>query len=638
MKRVISFYTELSSPWICVAAYLWLLEVRAAIGTDSETVVSWLADSSAILLTLVFWTGLGCLPLAVIGALVGKSRVLVINGVIVKACLIAVTAMHFVRWLLNFQSFVPRHDVGLIFLIFSAVVLAIIILARRKKNRIRSSGTLPTLEDCFLLGALPVLLGAIGLIVVQAFGEFLSRRHAVITARPKVAADATRNSQPNIILIVSDALRARSMSLYGHTRKTTPHIDRWAQAATVYLQAHTNSTSTKPSMTTILTGKHPLTHGRLTKVQPPVRSDENLLRLLREHGYSVEAVTSNEDGSLRLLGFDSYLSKTEHAAFEFLTLNWLRLLGIYPTPTGGRIYQNLSQFLWFLGYPGKTSYYGNAEDTLKIARNSIRRARPPFFLMIQLHEPHDPYDAPPPFRGTYTLGSRKDLPASVTSSHYDFYASEFQLSVDFYRDQYEESIRYLDQQLGNFFRDVDGLLAGRKYFLAVTADHGESFDRGYMNHGQELFESSTHVPLVVRFPGQTSGETLSGFTQSVDIAPTILAAAGIDVPEWMDGRTLVRGKTPPIEPTLALNYKDPVGQTTYPLPTKIAIWESPYKLIVSCESGRMLLYNLGADPKETVDLSASARTVVRDLRRVLKAKLDKQVKGPKVSCLLNDEP
>jgi arylsulfatase A-like enzyme len=634
MKRTVAFYLNLAAPWICVAVYFWSLELRAAMGTDSEPVTVWLADCAAILLTLVFWVMVAVLMLALAVSLIGRERGLGLNRLAASAGIIVVTAMHFVRWLLNWENISSHLDVGLAVLAGATLVLAALAWKQRQTQPSQVNKVLPSLEDCFLFGALPVVIAAIVIVGIRIAGNSnLAPPPSPVVASPTIAA-GTVNSRKNLILIISDAMRAQSMSLYGYARQTTPNLDRWSESATVYQDAHINSTSTKPSMTTILTGKHPLSHGRLTKAQPPDRSGENLLRLLRDHGYFVGAVTSNEDASLNLLGFASSLSEKEHTAFEFLTLSWLRQHGIHPTPTGGRMYQSLARFLGFLGYPEKTSYYGHAEDTLRIATEFVRRAKRPFFLVIHLHEPHDPYDAPPPIRGTFSKRSALEADPKFPSGRYGTYDAALQPTVDFYRDQYEESIQYLDQQLGEFLKESARFMENEEFALIFTGDHGESFERGYMNHGDELYESSTHVPLVIRFPKQSAGTRLTGLVQSVDIAPTILSIAEIERPQWMEGRVLHPDLAPETGSVLTVNFKDPIGQTSYPLPTKLAIWARPYKVIVDCESAHTSLYNLASDPQEKIDLSKHSPKVVHDLKSLLKVKLAGQQKGPKIACSL----
>ena len=157
-----------------------------------------------------------------------------------------------------------------------------------------------------------------------------------------------------------------------------------------------------------------------------------------------------------------------------------------------------------------------------------------------------------------------------------------------------------------------------------------------MNHGEELFESSTRVPLVIRFPKQTQGTKLPGLVQSADIAPTVLSVAGIDLPRWMEGRALHPDKTPQPEATVAVNFKDPVGQKTFDLPTKVAIWSKSHKLIVACDTGKASLYNLAVNPGETIDLSETAPTILKDLKTSLKSVLAKRSEGRSFPRAIND--
>lgn len=631
MKLAVACYRDIAASWICAAVYLWVLELRAAIGTDSEPVAAWLADCAAILLTLVFWAAVLALPITIFGITGGIDRIRSINKLVVKACLVSITAVHLVRWLLNWQNIVTNVDLGLVLLAIGATVLTILAIIQRRKPKTEEVVSLPSLDDCFHFGALPLLVGAIALVAVRVVGVRIPWPKDVTNAATNSNAGSASQERPSIILVVADALRAQSMSLYGNDRETTPNLDQWARSATVYVSSHANSTSTKPSMTSILTGKHPLSHGRLTKAQPPVNSGEHLLRILRDRGYYIGAVTSNEDASLRLLGFGWSLSTHEQTAFQHLTLSWLRQSGIYPTPTGGRIYLSLAQFIPFFGYPRRTSYYGFADDTLNAAKQFVASAKRPFFLFLHLHEPHDPYDAPPPFRGMYSRQSTS-VPRKLSASHYARYGTVSQSDVDAFKDEYEESVRYLDEALGRFLQRIANLMSREAYAVAITSDHGESFERGYMNHGEELFETSTHVPLVIRFPHQSQGTRLSGLSQSIDIAPTLLAIAGIDAPHWMDGHVLHSDRMPAVKSTLAVNFKDPIGQRSFSMPTKLALWSTPYKLIQDCETGRSQLYNLTDDPEERTDLSESAAAELARLQALLKGKLIRQIKGPKLSC------
>ncbi len=135
------------------------------------------------------------------------------------------------------------------------------------------------------------------------------------------------------------------MSLYGYHRKTTPFLDRFASESNVYTQMHANSTSTRPSLTTILTGKDPFSHGRLTKFLPVYDSPENLVALLRDQGYTTAAISSNADATFYYLGLIKYLVHGEYPNFRRLTLSFLRDNGVYPTNSGTRMYDEFAR--WF---------------------------------------------------------------------------------------------------------------------------------------------------------------------------------------------------------------------------------------------------------------------------------------------------
>jgi len=166
----------------------------------------------------------------------------------------------------------------------------------------------------------------------------------------------------------------------------------------------------------------------------------------------------------------------------------------------------------------------------------------------------------------------------------------------------------------------------------VTGDHGESFERGYLNHGEELYENSTHVPLPIRYPGQQDGKREPGLVQSLDIAPTILRTAKLPVPSWMEGQPLLPGTPPAERSAVAVNYKRRSEGVSYPLPTKLALWWRQYKLIASCDVGQSFVYDLTSDPNEQIDIAKQNPALTVELKRRLKAQLAKQPSKVRFSC------
>jgi arylsulfatase A-like enzyme len=624
MKRLPSFYGSILRPWLCVVVYLWLLEFQAVAGAGFDPILDSLGDLIGILWTLIFWTVLFCIVLALGGLMVDHSRLTRANERVSRAACVIVSAFFLMRWLDAWRPASLEGQPG--FWFFVTVVVAIYLLVRRLRKRAPDSSPsfIPSWNDCFSFGVLPLLLLSLVVLTIKSVNYFANAR-APFAVTPAEAAAGNQNSPllPNVIFIVADSMRAQSLSLYGNSAVPTPSLERFAAGASVYLESHSNSTMTGPSMTTLLTGKHPFTHGRLTREIAPRPDENNLLRILRNRGYSTAAITSNMEAALTSLALNSELTYPERFAFRFLPVSWLRNLGVYPTLHGDRMYRELSLILPFLGFPQRTSGDGYIENTLNQARDVTLHLRQPFSLVIHIHEPHVYY--PTTFKVVKGIG--KNLP-----SFYAYYDSALQPVVDVHRAEYEHSVRNVDSELGKFFDFLERHSSLNNSLIIVTADHGESFERGYLGHGEDLHENASRVPLIIRFPRQKTGERVAGLTQSIDIAPTILHALGIPLPDWMEGQPLIQGVLPKNRAIVTSNFKHPNEGVFYPLPTKLAVWWNQYKLIISCGAGSTEVYNLSTDPDERTNLAEKEGAVIELLKRQLKLQLARQLREPKLVC------
>ena len=92
------------------------------------------------------------------------------------------------------------------------------------------------------------------------------------------------------------------------------------------------------------------------------------------------------------------------------------------------------------------------------------------------------------------------------------------------------------------------------------------------------------------------------------------------------------GVPPENRATVTINFKHPDGNGFYPLPTRIAIWRDQYKLIVTCASGALELYDLKRDPLEQFNRWSQRTNVVEDLKRELKLEMAKQSHEPTLVC------
>ena len=187
---------------------------------------------------------------------------------------------------------------------------------------------------------------------------------------------------------------------------------------------------------------------------------------------------------------------------------------------------------------------------------------------------------------------------------------------------YDAGIRQLDTELGRLFAAIEkeGLL--EKGLVVVTSDHGEEFmEHGRMDHFLTVYQEILRVPLIFRGQGIPSGRKVDTPVSVIDIAPTILSAARISIPqeiEGMDLRPLMDGPSRP-EYSERFLYGEAAGGLSYALmmdgiyPIYRSVRQGPYKLIHDSKVGEAWLYDLSVDPYEKNDLLSERPEIAQSL-------------------------
>lgn len=629
MKPIARSLREILPAWICLAAYLWALEFQSVYRADFTPFLDGLADCVSILWTLLVWATAVCALIAL--STLGRAPAAVrrASDFICRVGCILVSGFFLKRWL---DGWLPAEPERIVICWILLIVFTPLYFWVRQRRRGAASAApdslIPTWRDSYHYVTLPMIIvisAAVG--VKIAASTYLNQKRA---ANAGVARVEGGGEVRNVIVIISDSLRAQSISAYAQRGHATPFLDGFANASSVYMSTHSNSTTTAPSLLSLLAGRSPITHGRLNRDLPPPTGVRNIFQILREHGYTTAAVTSNSDAAIVTLGLAGVLAVPEVMNFQLSPFSWLRDWGVYPTPIGERMYRDLAAWLPFLGFPRRTSIYGDVDDTLDRAWDLIARLPHPFFLVIHIHEPHGPHALSATFKSIQIPSA--ELVNAPRLEFYAHYAAVFQPLVDAYRVAYEASVRRVDAGLEKLFADLKQNAWFDNSLIIFTADHGESFERGYFYHGEELYENSTRVPLMIRFPRQREGKRIVGFTQTLDIAPTILQVLNVAVPAWMEGQPLAQNTPPEKRATVATNYRRPDGKASYPLPTKLAVWWEPYKLILTCAGGTTELYDLKNDPQEQSNLAETHQIVVDEMKHQLRSLLAKQSHEPRLLC------
>lgn len=449
------------------------------------------------------------------------------------------------------------------------------------------------------------------LVTFYALREPVNNTITSFAARPS----ETDMKRPNIILVTYDALTSKDMSVYGYHRPTTPFISEWAKSATVFSKCEAAANITSSTVASLMTGKRVWSHRRYqSDAGKPAKADiESLPLLLRDSGYHNMAFIANDIASVQKLGMsDSFHVKP------------LSSETMEPVSLSGRLHKKLIKYFgseiklydWILKddfilgmllhgeyfrYPYKTEH--PVKKVFDMFLSEIDGKAPePFFAWIHLYPPHAPYLPPEPFVGMFDSSMKfRTAQSQDTLVKQRYYPLEQQPDVDIIRSRYDEFIRYCDKQFEYLIEQLAAKNMLDNMVIILSADHGESFEHGYLTHGGHmLFEEMINIPLIIKEPSQNVGRTIDFPVEQTDISATILELAHIPVPLWMDGRSLLpllRDNVFPPRPVFSMAMEEirDRGEISKGI---FAVWEGDYKLIHYITSKKTLLFNLKLDPNE----------------------------------------
>lgn len=415
----------------------------------------------------------------------------------------------------------------------------------------------------------------------------------------------TETQQPNIILIMMDATRARRLSCYGYSRVTTPNIDEIAEESVVYEQAFSPDVWTLPVAASIFTGLMP--HQHQVDFDNPFLSDKHktLAERLANSGYETWGVSPGV-----WIGPSTNLSRGFSTFVEPYRL--IRM------GKGSRI-ANLINRVY-----AKFIFQRRDKGAEKINKAAIRwltgedRDRSsPFFMFLHYMEPHYPYRPPAPFDKRFLEGSDRGREAKAIRYHPLDYLAGTQLldnqQLRLLSDLYDGELAYLDHMIGEFYRELKRRRLLENTVLILFADHGESLgDHGLVDHHFALYDTLIHVPLIVRFPRARSGKTLVGEpAETRDLFSFILQSAGIEEQSG-NSLSLLNGEASrpyALSETSgafvgSIRRRHPDVDLSHFERKLFSVRTSQYKYIEGSDYS-IELYDLEKDPEESTNLAAT---------------------------------
>jgi arylsulfatase A-like enzyme len=446
----------------------------------------------------------------------------------------------------------------------------------------------------------------------------------------------------NIVLIISDTFRHDHLGCYGNPWIRTPHLDRLAERAIVFDRFYATSFPTMPNRADLLVGKYSFTS---VGWAPLPREELTLPQLLSQGDYSTAAVVDTPFYIRNGYGYDRGFG-------DFI---WNR------GQRSGAEHDDVTQ-AWHC----EADRFG--PSTLSAAEMWLERHyKEKFFLLVDTWDPHEPWDAPDHYAEMY----HKDYDGrpSVYPCYWEWQeAGLSKEDVDAAHAHYCAEITMVDRGVGRLLERIESLGLMEETAIIFTSDHGFYFgehgqfgkgrlksDVGYMVgplhsgrwsvgahwfrdprterteigiahwYRSPLYEEVTRIPLLMYLP-QTEPGRIDALAGSLDLMPTILELAGLEIPEAVQAPSLIpliQGERdqlhnfiitswPLYNPGRPIRVVDDFERRVIePLPSTIT--DGEWTLLYATEGEAVELYHTPSDPKQDQNIFEDNQGVARDL-------------------------
>lgn len=376
-------------------------------------------------------------------------------------------------------------------------------------------------------------------------------------------------NKPNFLWICTDQQRFDTIRGLGNENINTPNLDRLLDEGVSFDRTYCQSPVCTPSRASFLTGRYPRTTRTTRNGNDHFADDEILVpHILSENGYQCGLIgklhLSAADGRTEVLpkhhGYD--MVKWCHgprdgwgddSAYQV----WLRSQGVswetdYQGKEGG-IDPQYHQTTWCANEA--IDFMDAHEDT-------------PWMLSINIFDPHHPFDPPTEYKNKYPVDDmplpkwkegeldnkpliqRQDYENGGQSGLGPSCKNLSDLEIKNYISDYYAMVELIDDQVGRLIDHLEERGTRDNTIIIFHSDHGEMLgDHGQILKGGHFYEELVHVPLIISCPTKIAQDIRSqALVELVDLAPTILELAGLDIPHAMQGSSLANilvGKAEP---------------------------------------------------------------------------------------------
>jgi len=419
-------------------------------------------------------------------------------------------------------------------------------------------------------------------------------------------------SRPNFVFIMTDTQATNVVGAYGHPELDTPNIDALASTGIKFDRAYNTCPLCTPTRTSIFTGIYSHTAGAWTNNLPLGDNIQTMGQRFRDGGYRTAYV-----GKYHLDGHDYFGTGIcpdgwddaywydgkrylDELSEEEIAL-WRRGLS---TPEQLRAHDIRPEFTW-------------AHRVSDRAIDFLRAQTPsgePFLLVVSYDEPHHPFTCPPEYAEkfvdyAYPLGPAAYDTLEDKPAHQREWAEAENAHLEdgcVRAPMYFGCNSFVDSEIGRVI-DAVHQHTPEDTIIIFTSDHGDMLGAHRLTgKGPAMYEEITHIPLIVEQPaGAGYGTVNPTLVSHIDLLPTMLALAGLDVPPIMEGRSIVpllRGEEDPEKEIMIEFNRYEIEHDSWGgfQPVRCIVGDR-YKLVINLLHSDEL-YDLETDPAEVTNL------------------------------------
>ncbi|MEK5444051.1 MULTISPECIES: arylsulfatase [unclassified Fredinandcohnia] len=437
--------------------------------------------------------------------------------------------------------------------------------------------------------------------------------------------------KPNILLIMVDQMRGDCLSILNHPVVDTPNIDQLARNGVIFKNAYSATPTCVPARASLLTGMSQTSTGRVGyQERVPWQYEHTLPGELAKNGYHTQCVGKMHVYPARnLCGFhnvvlhDGYLhyNRFKYQNFESESFNltgddylpWLReRAGSQVDLIDLGLDCNASTVArpWHLAEELHPTNWVVSQSIDFLRRRDTTK---PFFLNMSFVRPHPPFDPPQVF---YDMYKELDLPDPVVGEWADTEDIQREgynpitLKGNVPKNRYKRAqagyyalITHIDYQIGRFLNAMAEYGVLQDTVIVFASDHGELLgDHNYYRKALP-YEGSAKVPFILSDPGNKlklkQNSTKNQVVEIRDIMPTLLDVAGVEIPESVDGKSVLQACEEP-----STNWRTHIhGEHAYGSLSHHYLTNGKEKYIWYSQTGEEQLFDLIEDPNECKNLA-----------------------------------